>query len=185
MSEKQKDWQAKLDAFWQRFQETAGNDKGLRAALKRNAGLRLCDADRHAMTAFYRIYGGGLVSIDKEDLCFLAVCVSCLWKPEDWKRGTPLVEGAKKFLDPESRETFGKRLQALMDLPWDEDGYLAGKLCRLLKFCRAKGMVVNGKDLLKDLLWWNEDDRRVQRKWAREFCRMEKKDDEGGKGNAD
>lgn len=174
-----------MEAFWQRLQETVTRDKGIRAAWKRNAGLRLCDADGRAVAAFYRIYGGGLVSERKEDRCFFAVCVACLWKPEDWSRGTSLAEGAKKFLDPESRETFAKRLRALLDLSWDEDGYLAGKLCRLLKFCQAKGMVVDGKALLRDLLQWNMDDRRIQRKWAREFYRMEREDEKGGKENAD
>lgn len=179
------EWQERLSAVWKRLQENAERDNGFRASLKWNAGLRLCDADGQAVAAFYRIYGGGLVSETKEDRCFFAVCVSCLWKPEDWKREVPLAEGARRLLDPESRETFEKRLRALLDLPWDEDGYLAGKLCRLLKFCQAKGMVVNGRELLKDLLSWNEEDRRTQRKWAREFYRMEREKDEGGKENAD
>ena len=193
MGEKQEEWENRMEAFWQRLQETVTRDNGIRAAWKRNAGLRLCDADGRAVEAFYRMYGGGLVSEREENRCFFAVCVSCLWKPEDWKlwmsedwnRGTSLAEGARKFLDPESRETFAKRLRALLDLPWDEDGYLAGKLCRLLKFCKAKGMVVNGKALLRDLRQWNEDDRRIQRKWAREFYRMEREDEKGGKENAD
>ena len=181
MGEKQEEWENRIEAFWKRFQETVNRDREIRAALKRNAGLRLCDADGRALAAFYRMYGGGLV----EDCCFFAVCVSCLWKPEDWNRGTPLVEGAKKFLDPKSCETFAKRLRVLLDLPWDEGGYLAGKLCRLLKFCQAKGMVVDGKALLKDLLQWNKDSRWIQRKWAREFYRMEWEDEKGGKKNAD
>lgn len=179
------DWQERMNAVWDQLKEVVSNDNGLRATLKRNAGLRLCEADWRAKMAFYRICGVGLVSLEKEDRFFLAVCVSCLWKPDEWSRGKPLVEGARNFLDQDSRDTFVKRLRVLMDLPWDEDGYIAGKLCRLLKFCKSKGIVVDGKELLQDLLGWNADNRWVQRKWAREFYRIERKDNKGGKENAD
>ena len=86
-------------------------------------------------------------------------------------------------MDTESKETFGKKMKVLMDLPWDREGFLAGKLCRLLKFCQSKGIVVDGKELLEDLLSWDRDDRQIQRKWAREFYRMES--DKGGNTNVD
>ena len=60
MGEKQEEWKNRMEAFWQRFQETVSRDNGIRAALKRNAGLRLCDADGRAIAAFYRMHGGGL-----------------------------------------------------------------------------------------------------------------------------
>lgn len=177
------EWRKRRDAFWQRLQDAVERDNGIRTILKRNAGTQLCEAEGNATAAFYRIYGGGLVSEWKEDRCFFAVCVSCLWKPEDWKRAVSMVEGARKFLDSESKETFGKKMKVLMDLPWDRDGFLAGKLCRLLKFCQSKGIVVDGKELLEDLLSWDRDDRQIQRKWAREFYRMES--DKGGNTNVD
>lgn len=179
------EWQNRVDAFWQRLKDTVARDNGIRAILKRNAGVRMYDADGRAIAAFYRIYGGGLVSEMNEDRCFFATCATCLWEAEDWEKSVPLVEGARRFMREGDRNTFSKRMRTILDLPWDEDGYLAGKLCRLLKFCQSKGIVVDGKELFQDLLWWDMDDRRIQRKWAREFYRTDNMADDGGKENVD
>ena len=91
------DWQARLDAFWKRLEEAVARDTGDRAVLKRNVGTRLYDADGSAVSVFYRSYGGGLVSSDNEDRCFFSVCAACLWKPEEWGKAVPIVEGARRF----------------------------------------------------------------------------------------
>ncbi len=180
MNEKE-NWKKQLDDFWNNFQESVQKDNGIRAVLKRNAGTRLYEADSRAIAAFYRIYHGKVA----EDRYFFAICSACLWKPEEWKNAVPLVEGAKKYMSPEQRETFSKRMQVLLDLPWDEDGYFTGKLLRLLKFCQSKGIVVDGKRLLDDLIHWDQDNRWVQRKWAKEFYRSDINKDDGGKENVD
>ncbi len=179
MGQERDQWKEKLDSFWGRVATAAENDTGLRAAFRRNAGELLWTADGSAVTAFYRLYGGGLVSERNEDRCFFAVCAACLWKPEEWSRGVPLTMAARK-LDKDDMATFEKRLRVLLDLPWDEDGYFAGKLCRLLKYCRSKSLVVDGKSLMKDLVSWDNDQRFVQKRWVRELYRGQEKNDSEG-----
>ena len=177
MGQSKEQWQEKADAFWKRVQETVAKDTGLRAVFRRNAGKLLETADGRAMVAFYRVYNGGLVSKRNEDRCFFAVCAACLWKPEEWARAKSLVTGAR------DKETFEERLRVLLDLPWDDDGYFAMKLCRLLKYCKSKNMVVDGKALMKDLIDWDSDKRLVQKRWVRELYREDTKDDSEGVGN--
>ena len=179
MEQDRNQWKEKADAFWKRVQEAVAKDTGLRAVFRRNVGELLRTADGRAVTAFYRLYGGGLVSEQKEDRCFFAVCAACLWKPEEWKSGKTLAAGAKA-LTPDDKATFEKRLRVLLDLPWDDDGYFAAKLCRLFKYCKSKGMIVDGKALMIDLLGWNEDERFVQKRWVRELYREETKDNSKG-----
>ena len=89
-------------------------------------------------------------------------------------------------MKPDDKATFEKRLRVLLDLPWDDDGYFAAKLCRLLKYCKSKGMIVDGKSLMIDLIGWNDDERFVQKRWVRELYREETKDNsEGVKENVD
>ncbi len=179
MGQDKDQWKEKMDSFWARVAAAVENDTGLRAVFRRNAGELLQTADGRAVTAFYRLYGGGLVSERNEDRCFFAVCAACLWKPEDWSKGEPLTVEARK-LNPDDMPTFEKRLRVLLDLTWDEDGYFAGKLCRLLKYCRSKNLVVDGKSLMKDLVSWDSDKRFVQKRWVRELYRGQDKDENDG-----
>ena len=168
------DWQERYNAFWKRLQTTAKNDNGFRAILKRNAGLPIgCTnkaVDGRAIMAFYKVYGGGLFSIENEDKGFFAACAACSWDPKDWERGIS-ISSTQRFFNEAEKESFERHLQRLMDLPWDRDGYFAGKLYKLLKFCKQKNIIINCKDLLRDLLLWEREDRLVQRKWVREFYR--------------
>ena len=41
------------------------------------------------------------------------------------------------------------------------------KLWRLIKLVRSKAIAIDCEDLLRDLIYWNSDSQRVQRKWAR------------------
>ena len=59
------------------------------------------------------------------------------------------------------------RLAALLDLRWEQDGYLLIKLSRIIKMVRQKDYCVDCASLLEDLLFWNADTQFVQRKWAR------------------
>mgnify|MGYP002625074192 CR=1 FL=1 len=177
-----KEWQEKAEEFWSRVREAVAKDTGLRAVFRRNAGELLRTADGRAVAAFYRVYGGGLVSEWNEDRCFFAVCAACLWKPEDWSQAKPLAMGARA-LSPDDKATFEKRLRVLLDLPWDDDGYFAMKLCRLLKYCMSKNMVVDGNALMKDLIGWDSDERFVQKRWVRELYREQVKDEREGVEN--
>ena len=69
--------------------------------------------------------------------------------------------------DSELSESMGHRLESLLDLSWDEDGYLLTKLTRLVKVVKSKNYAVDCASLLGDLLYWNGEKQNVQLKWAR------------------
>ena len=181
MGQDKEQWQEKVDSFWLRICEAVGRDNGLRAVFRRNAGELLQTADGRAVTAFYRLNGGGAVSERNEDRCFFAVCAACLWKADEWTRAVPLTTGARK-LNSDDKAAFEKRIRVLLDLPWDDEGYFATKLSRLLKYCKSKNMVVDGKSLMRDLINWDNDERFVQKRWVRELYREETKNSSKGVG---
>lgn len=179
MATNKEQWQERMKTFWSHVQSAVEEDNGLRASFRRNTGELLKAADGRAVTDFYRVCAGAPISERNEDKCFFAVCAACLWKPEEWGHAKPLVAGAKT-LSEEDRKTFEKRLRVLLDLPWDDEGYFAAKLYRLLKYCRSKGLVIDGKVLMNDLIGWDNDERYVQKRWVREFYREDAKDEAKG-----
>jgi CRISPR type I-E-associated protein CasB/Cse2 len=73
------------------------------------------------------------------------------------------------------------RLESLLDLSWDEDGYLLTKLTRLVKVVKSKNYAVDCASLLGDLLYWNGEKQTVQLKWARAlYMKPEEKTSEEG-----
>ena len=177
--------QKQIEEFLTWVREHAA-DNGYRAALRRAAGCRLSEADGKAMAAFYRAYRSEAVP-SIEDRYFFAACVQCLWKPEELSRKQELIAGIRR-MPPEERGSVEKRICAILDLDWAEDGYLARKLYRLISWCRSKGIVVDCSRLLPDLLEWNWGSRKVQKEWAKRLYRDEKEDmkeSEGERANAD
>ena len=69
--------------------------------------------------------------------------------------------------DQDVSESVGHRLAVLLDLPWDEDGFLLTKLSRLVRLAKSKSYAVDCQQLLEDLLYWNGEQQIIQRKWAR------------------
>ena len=70
-----------------------------------------------------------------------------------------------------------------MDLSWEEDGFLLGKLTRLIKLVKSKNYAVDCAALLNDLLYWNGDKQTVQLKWARAlYCEPEEDKNEKQEG---
>ena len=60
------------------------------------------------------------------------------------------------------------RVEGLLDTQWDQDGYMLTKLCRMMKLIRQKtSEEIDFADLLEDLIYWNNENQSVQRKWAR------------------
>ena len=142
MSEKDKKTQKQFAVeFIHNAQEFLKTDKGRRAALKRAVGKTMVTAGGNALTAFYQLHGIPKFPL-QEEKCFAVVCMMCLWDASRWEKAEPLIEGARRKVPAENREGFEKRLQALLDLSWDADGYFLSKLIRLVKFCKSKEVVV-------------------------------------------
>ena len=176
MSEKNKKTHKEIAAdFIHDAQAFLKTDKGRRAALKRAAGKTMAAAGGNALTAFYQLRGIPKFS-EWEEKCFAVVCMMCLWDENMWNQAEPLIEGVHRKVPADKREGFEKRLQALLDLSWDEDGYFLAKLIRLIKFCKSRDVVVDPASLLADLLSWEHESHFVQKRWVKELYYFERKE---------
>lgn len=133
-----------------------------RAVLRKNCGKKIGEADGQAMVIFYRCLPYD-VPRWQEDRWFAAACFSCLWKPEARKQPIESVLAQLKQLSGSMEH----RLAGLLDLPWDQDCFLLGKLAGTLKLAKSKGLAADCEKLLEDLLCWNSGSQSVQRKWAK------------------
>lgn len=141
---------------------------GERAALRREAGKTLRQADGHAVTTFYRCLPAEVREWDEEKW-FAIACLRCLWDPgEENRKPMEQVIGDLIRMDDISDSTC-HRVEILLDTDWDADGYLLAKLSRLLKLIRQRSdrTQIDFSVLLDDLLRWNSETQMVQRKWAR------------------
>lgn len=135
--------------------------KGERACLRRCAGKVLKEADGQAVLTFYRCLPYN-VPVWQESRWFAAGCLACLWDDA----GTMPIEGCFARMRKES-DTIEGRISALLDMQWDEEGFLLSKIARLLKMARQKGFDIDCGILLNDLIYWNSENQFVQRKWAK------------------
>ena len=153
----------KYTEFLDRVKKLA-EDNGYRASLRRSAGKLLNVADGKAVVNFYATYPPEY----NEDQCFFVACIQCLWEVKDLAKARPLAQTAY-YMDAESREVVKKRIESLLELSWEKDGYFAAKLFRLIKFCQSKGFVIDCKKLLEDLVQWDYESCSVQKRWIKEF----------------
>ena len=140
---------------------------GERAALRREIGIMLREADGRALTAFYRC----LPAVDErqESKWFAVACLRCLWDAGT-QNEKPLEQIiAAMIKSGELSDSTEHRVELLIDTRWDNDGYMLRKLARLVKLVRQKSerMPIDFSALLEDLFYWNSENQTVQRKWAR------------------
>ena len=139
---------------------------GDRVALKRAAGTMLEQANGRAIRVFYQCLPYS-VARWQESRWFAAGCLHCLWDANT--KGRVRLVQALYQLGSEAAisESVGHRLESLLDLSWERDGYMLTKLWRMIKLVQSKGIAIDCEDLLGDLIDWNADSQNVQRKWAR------------------
>ena len=171
MSEKER---TTILAWLEKAQVKLEKDKGLRTVMKRAAGKNMAAAGGAAIAGFYKLQPLPY----REEVYFDVICLMCLWDVSEWKKGRSLPAAAKKCLPVERRDAFGKKLETLLDLSIDEDGYFQAKLCRLVKYIQNNGAVIDAAQLLHDLMYWESDMRFVQKRWVKEFY-QDGKEDEG------
>lgn len=152
-----------MKAFIERLDTVSIGD---RVALKRSAGIMLNEADGKAIAALYRCLPGS-VPYRQEDRWFAVACMKCMWEPTE-AEGEPVEQILADLLAREElSDSMAHRIEALLDTQWDEDGFLLTKLCRLMKLIRQKTTAqIDFAALLQDLIFWNQDNQSVQRKWA-------------------
>ena len=151
-------------------------ESGERAALRRQAGRLLGQADGKSVVTFYRCLPGD-VSKWQEDRWFVIACLRCLWDAGE-EGGRPLEQLIREMmLQKELSDSTGHRIETLIDGQWDDDGYQMTKLVRLVKMIRQRSdrAKIDFAGLLDDLIAWNYESQSVQRKWARTIFSSEKK----------
>ena len=157
-----------MDGKKELFQRLNELNTGDRAALRREAGVMLRQADGPAVTAFYSCLPA-TVQTWQEERWFAIACLRCLWDASE-ESGRPFEQVVADLIrSGELSDSTKHRVELLLDTEWDEDGYMLTKLARLLKLVRQKSdrARLDFSALLDDLLGWNSDKQYVQRKWAR------------------
>lgn len=141
---------------------------GQQAALRREAGKCLRDADAQALQAFYTALPRGVPTWDHEQY-YAVMCMLCLWKSEDRVNPRPFAECLGIMRKTDSADG---RFRALLDTPWQYDeGYLISKLTRFARQIRSYELRLypDFERLLDDLLKWNAPKRSVQRRWMEQY----------------
>ncbi|OQB75035.1 MAG: CRISPR-associated protein Cse2 (CRISPR_cse2) [bacterium ADurb.Bin132] len=68
-------------------------------------------------------------------------------------------------------ESIEKRFTAIINSHFDD---LPNHLRHAVSLAKSKDVPVNWSFLLEDLKWWNNDDKRVQKKWMKSFLQEER-----------
>ena len=97
--------------------------------------------------------------------------IACLWNVEEAREGGSMPELLRQLAKHQATGGLDARIRSLLDTRWEEDGYLSAKLCRLARMLRSDNRQVmpDADSLLTDVLYWNNDRRTVQLRWAQRY----------------
>lgn len=165
--------QKSIDEFFEKIDHLSENERIL---FRKSFGKRLNDMSAVVLVKFYDILPVEIKESEEEKWVFTA-CVHCIIDSED-NNGVALDEAIWKYRTISTSEgsftdSFEKRVIAIMDMKWDEQGMLLVKMAKLIKFLKTKGIAVDGKKLLTDILYWNYEDKRIQKRWAKTYNHYE------------
>ncbi len=129
-------------------------------------------AGADAIEGFYRAL---IVPVSPypEKAWFAALCMQCLWREEDHPKIQAFPDMLRTiYQNPDSTESSRKKCTNYLDISWDEDGFLLGKICSLVRGMRSQNAAVipDFEELANDLSHWNHPDRYVQRRWLKTIC---------------
>lgn len=142
---------------------------GERVQLKRACGQMPPDADSSVMMILYKVLPGEVKEWQHSRWLF-AACVHAMWGKEDKEKRVSLTRALADYkIKSDVSESFDRKISGILDTRWEDDGFLAGKLLNLVKMMKQKGYVIDGYELLTDLISWNSEKRIIQKKWAREI----------------
>lgn len=152
---------------------------GERTALRRDAGKSLAEASGMALAAFFRICPLGS-SLHQQECWFSVVTMACLWNIDEARNGGDMAVMLRQYANRQATNGMESKLRALLDARWENDGYLAAKLCRLARMLRSdnRQLMPDPDQLLYDLLHWNSDSRFVQLRWAQRYYQSVGNDDQ-------
>lgn len=155
-----------MSELWQLERLTTGEQ----TSLKRSAGT--LELNVAALRAFYK--ADTCREKSWEEQRYAAMCMECLWAPEDETSPLPMEECLKRMCweDNTLNEALSHRIDAMLETPWGEDGFLLGKMLNLVRMIRGRGgMKPDFEQLAKDLRYWNGTKRLVQRRWLKTIYR--------------
>ena len=141
------------------------------SVLRRAAGVDVDHASKPALRAFYKACG--YCDAWQEKFMFPAMCMDALWRSTDEPTVKPMEECLRDFRakleeEKKSTESMEHRIDALLETPWEDDGFLIGKLLNLVKILKSKtNLKPDFHRLAEDLNRWNGEKRHVQRKWLK------------------
>jgi CRISPR type I-E-associated protein CasB/Cse2 len=133
---------------------------GERARLKRCAGQTLSES--REVFLFSRLLPNG-VSKNQEAIYFL---IATLYPMAENTGEGDFGTSLRKVKNENNHKGLDKRVQVLLD---SDEIQLPFRLRQLIHLIKSKQVKVNWQNLLEDLLWWNSQERAVQRRWARNY----------------
>jgi len=149
----------KIVAFIENLQ---GLSSGERARLKRNAGNTLAEARQASLGLFYRVLPHGVYHTNEETYFLIATLYPLA---EAGKTGN--LGGALRLAqDAKNKEGLNRRVEILLDA---DQTQIRFRLRQAIQFLYSNRIPVDWGRLLKDMLYWDHEDRFVQQQWARSF----------------
>jgi CRISPR system Cascade subunit CasB len=157
MSETQID--PKISLFFTRL---AALRPGERARFKRNAGKSLAESQQGTMGLFYRTLPSDVARY-QEETYFLTATLYPL--ADDGGKGS-FGHALRRARQSDNTAGLDRRIEILLDA---DESQLPFRLRQALRYLAAKQVRVNWSGLLTDLLNWQNPQRFVQERWARDY----------------
>jgi CRISPR type I-E-associated protein CasB/Cse2 len=161
----------------EKFIERLDNlDKGEKAILKRSAGLRISEAKISSLPVFYKALPYSQ-NVWQEELWFLVATVKQLNNIE-WKKEKEMNFG-DVLLRIRKTDSFDSRVRNLLECGYkDGDKSLGYKLRQVVKMAKDEGAAIDYVALLEDLLDWDNETKRIQKKWGKAYFMKNKENNE-------
>lgn len=124
----------------------------------------------------------GLIhGVASEATAFLIASLLAQYKTADIRTGGHRIDGNfgatwKQAVAGSDGKFIKRRFHILLDAdydPWTGDGDLPYRLRRMVRYVASKRVGVDWSVLLNDLKFWNQPEKRVQKRWARRFFATE------------
>jgi CRISPR system Cascade subunit CasB len=151
----------------------ANEDRAALAALRRGLGKPVGEA----MEAYRYIarFAASTSTSQQEEAFYLVATLFGLY-PSDSRRGegwmkTNLGASLLELKDKMGGDGAERRFVALLNSHTDE---LADHLRHIISLLKSKDVLVDWRQLLTDIRWWEAANREVQRKWAKAFWGKER-----------
>lgn len=103
----------------------------------------------------------------EEDVLYTLATLYGLYPSESSKEESNFGESVSKLAEKQvDRDSVEKRFVALLNSHIDD---LPNHLRHMISLLKSKDIRINWLQLLNDIIYWDLDDRRVQRSWAKRF----------------